>query len=203
MDNKLSVGDIIQNGIQIGLKNFLPIFVNGILWVLTIWIPYLNVGTTIGLTGIIAKMGRGDAGTISMTEIFNPEYRKYMGEYFLAIGFQQIGILAGMVFLIIPGLVIGLAWIFAPLLVLDKGQSPLEAIKKSNEMTYGHKWTIFLGLLCLELVVMIGGGILFTLGGLAHKAVGGLLAFIVIVLVGPILMGAMGYIYNKLVARAS
>ena len=46
---KLSIGLIITGAFKKGFKNSLAIFVNGLLWVITIWIPYLNVGTTIGL----------------------------------------------------------------------------------------------------------------------------------------------------------
>ena len=69
MGDKLSVGTLIQNGIQLALKNFVALIVNGILFVLTIWIPYINIGTMIGMYTLPAKMGR-DQG-ISMTEIFD------------------------------------------------------------------------------------------------------------------------------------
>lgn len=60
MESKLSVNSIITGGIEIGLKNSLAIIVNYILWILTCWIPYINVGTTIGLNvGIIAKVSKG------------------------------------------------------------------------------------------------------------------------------------------------
>ena len=71
MEKKLEVVAIIKNGIELGMKNLVPILVNALLWVLTIWIPYINIGTTIGLAiGIVSKVSRGE--TISMTEIFDP-----------------------------------------------------------------------------------------------------------------------------------
>lgn len=112
--------NIINNSFQRGLKYIVPVFVNAILWVLTIWIPYINVGTTIGMTiGVAAKMSREEE--IGMTEVFKPEYRKYMGEYFLVMGFMMAGIFAGFAFLYIPGIVISIAWMLAPLFVIDKG----------------------------------------------------------------------------------
>jgi len=139
---KLAVGATIKEGISIGTRNIGPILMNVLLWILTIWIPYLNVGTTIGLTaGIVSKASRGEA--IPMTEIFDPKYRKYMGEFFLASGLISVAVGIGTIFGVIPGIVIGIAWSLAILLVVDKGKNPTEAITLSNNCTYGYKGRMF------------------------------------------------------------
>jgi hypothetical protein len=138
-NTKLAVGATIQEGIAIGTRNIGPIVINVLLWILTIWIPYINVGTTIGLTaGIVSKASRGEI--IPITEIFDPKYRKYMGEFFLASGLTGLGVFMGTIFGIIPGIVIALAWSLAVLLVVDKGKNPTKALILSNNCTYGHKW---------------------------------------------------------------
>jgi len=140
---KLDVVETLREGIEISIKNIGPILVNLLLWALTIWIPYLNVGTTIGLSaGLVSKISRGEI--ISFTEIFDPRYRKYMGEYFLVTGLVILGTLIGIIFLIIPGIIVSLAWAFAPLLVIDKGKNPTEALTLSNNITYGYKGRMFL-----------------------------------------------------------
>ena len=50
----LTVNGIINNGFTKGFKYALSVAVNSILWVLTIWFPYIKVGTTIGLFGLVA-----------------------------------------------------------------------------------------------------------------------------------------------------
>ena len=45
---KLDIMQTIKDGVQYGLKNFFPLLLMVILYVVTVWIPYLNVGTTIG-----------------------------------------------------------------------------------------------------------------------------------------------------------
>jgi hypothetical protein len=61
-EKKLDIITTVKEGFSIGIGSMIPIFVNVLLWVLTIWIPYLNVGTTIGLcVGIVSKAGRGEA----------------------------------------------------------------------------------------------------------------------------------------------
>ena len=139
---KIEVIGTIKDGVAIGIKNIGPILVNLLLWALTIWIPYLNVGTTIGLfVGIITKAARNEP--VSMTEIFDKKYRQYMGEFFLTSGFVGIGVSIGFVFFVIPGFVISIAWMFALLLAIDKGKNPTEAISISNKCTYGNKGKIF------------------------------------------------------------
>ena len=92
----LTVGTLIKGGFSKGFKNVIPLTVNLILWILTIWIPYLNVGTTIGFATIAIKMSQGKM--ISAVEIFNPMYRKRMGEYFLTVALVYLGTVAGWFF---------------------------------------------------------------------------------------------------------
>ena len=182
ISGKLAVIGTIKEGIAIGAKNIGPILVNVLLWALTVWIPYLNVGTTIGLMiGIVTKASRGEV--IPMTEIFDPKYRKYIGEYFLTSGLVGMGIGVGMVFGIIPGVVISLAWCLASLLVIDKGKNPTEAITLSNNLTYGFKWKIC-GVYALTIgAFFIASMILMAIGN-ATRSVGfiGFMSFLVFLL---------------------
>jgi hypothetical protein len=166
---KLAVIATIKEGIDIGVKNIGPILVNVLLWILTIWIPYLNVGTTIGLmVGIVSKASRGEA--IPMTEIFDAKYRKYIGEFFLTSSLAGIGQVIGFMFFVIPGIVIGLAWSLAVLLVIDKGKNPTEALTVSNNCTYGYKWKMF-GIIVLPcLAVFIVSLILNGLGAVTRNS---------------------------------
>ena len=75
----MTVSSILKGGIEIGLKNFISLVGALILYVLTIWIPYLNVGTTIAMVSIPAALSRGQM--ISPTEIFDAKYRKKHGEF--------------------------------------------------------------------------------------------------------------------------
>ncbi|MCS6972122.1 MAG: YciC family protein [Leptospiraceae bacterium] len=195
----LTVGDIVKEGVAIGLKNAGAVIVNGLLWLLTIWIPYLNVGTTIALTNLAAKMGKDEG--LEMTEIFKPHYRKFMGEYFLVLMFTFFGSYIGFFFLIVPGMVMQIAWGLAPLLVLDKGMEPIAAIKKSNELTYGHKWTIFGGNVVLFLLLGVAITILSTIGNFIHMYVGLAFTLIGMLLFFPIMTGATAYIYKTLTSN--
>ncbi len=192
MEKKLTVAAILKEGVGIGMKNLLPILVNALLWVLTVWIPYLNVGTTIGLVvGIVAKASKGE--TISMTEIFDSRYRKYMGEFFLTYGLVVMGVTAGMMLFIIPGIVIGLAWSLALLFAVDKEISPVDAISKSNKATYGSKATIFGANFVLCLVASIAAAIFIRIPG-----IGPLLTLAVYVVTIFASIGMQAYVYKIL-----
>jgi hypothetical protein len=195
--DELSVGSIVSTGFNKGFKNLAAIVVNFLLFCLTFWIPYLNVGTFIGLTaGLAAKASRDEA--ISFTEIFNPVYRKRMGEYFLVGGFMGMGIMAGTLLLFIPGMVIGIAWMLAPLFVVDKEMNPIEAINKSNSVTYGKKVTIFLGMLVINIIIGLAIGIVVGILGLIHPIVAGIAAIICIAIAASIIISVQGYIYSAL-----
>jgi len=196
--NKLTISGIVQNGVQIGLTNLAPLLVNVSLWIITIWIPYLNVGTTIGLVALVTKMGK-KGESLSMTEIFNPVYRKRMGEFFLGSAFVSMGCSIGAMFVVIPGIVISIAWSLTLFLIVDRELNPMEAINQSNSKTYGHKWTMFWGSFILGLVVMIAGGILLAIFNAIGIAV---LSFIISLAVAvcfiSIMIGAQAYIYTTL-----
>jgi uncharacterized membrane protein len=191
-ETKLKVFELIKAGIDTGLKNVVPILVNTLLWLVTIWIPYINIGTTIGMiAGITVKAGRGEA--ISLTEIFNPQYRKYMGEFFLTSGLIGIGVASGFALFIIPGCVISLAWSLALPLVVDRGINPTEAISLSNKLTYGNKKTIFLANLTVGLIIIIVGLILVRI-----PAVGPFLTFLLLVGCAFVSIGMTAHIYTSL-----
>jgi len=201
---KLSVIGTIKEGIGLGAKNMGPILVNALLWMITCWIPYLNVGTTIGLfTGVIAKSSKGEA--ISFTEIFNPDYRKFMGEFFLTSGLMAAGIAAASLLMLIPGMVICLAWSQALLLVIDKGKNPTEALVLSNKCTYGNKWRMVWIFALQGLAIGIVCGILGAISGAIHVAavsfIFGLIMFGVILFAMFVSIGVQASIYKQLTAN--
>ena len=139
---KLEIKKTIMDAIQYGLKNVGPLILMVILYVVTIWIPYLNVGTTIGFYKSIIKIGKGEV--INPLAIFDKEnFKVNLGEFFLLIGLLSVGISAATIFMFIPGIVMGLAWGFAVYFFLNKGLSPVKAMKVSYKVTDGEKWTIF------------------------------------------------------------
>jgi hypothetical protein len=197
--NDLTIGKIFNEGIGIALKNVASIFGAVILWAITIWIPYINVGTTIAISTLPMELAKGNV--MSPTAIFDPKYRTFMGEYFVTIGLMMPALMIASAFMIIPGIIIGLAWSLTLFLVLDKGINPAEAISQSNKLTKGYKWTILLGKMALMavpyVVILIGMGLSSKIG-----IVGGIIAFIGMIVLMPASLAADAVVYKALVLEA-
>ncbi|RGN48165.1 MULTISPECIES: hypothetical protein [unclassified Bacteroides] len=195
-ERKITVMGVIQEGIGVGLKNSLSLLGAIVLWILTIWIPYINVGTTIAIYTIPVALSKGKV--ISPTFIFDAKYRQYMGEFFTIIGLMMMSIFPAMLFMVIPAYVIAIGWSLAIYIMLDKGIAPGECLVRSNKATYGYKWTIFFIslVLCIIYYILI---FLFALipiiGIIVNIALS--LAYVAINL------GCSAVIYKKLTVEAS
>ncbi len=193
---ELTVGAIVSGAFSIGLKNAASLIGASILWLLTIWIPYINVGTTIALVTIPAKLSHGKV--ISPFEIFNSKYRKPMGDFFILAGLMNIAITIALLFMVIPGFVLALSWSLAPMLLVNQGLTPTQALTTSNQRTYGHKWTIFFGTFVLGLIIFVIEAILGYITTYVSQGLGSILLFIFLVVTIPIFLGAQAVIYRQL-----
>ena len=186
---KLDIMQTIKEGIQYGLKNFFPLLLMVILYVVTVWIPYLNVGTSIGLYKAVIKIGRGE--TIDPTAIFAKENFQNLSGFFLLLGLLYIGTVVAMFFMIIPGIVMGIAWGFCVYFFLDKKVSPLKSLQLSYDSTYGNKWRIFfVELLCCILICIVCGILA------AIPKVGTILAGVGTILSSAIVVAVEGVMYD-------
>lgn len=194
---ELTIGNVVKESIAKGLKNLIPLLVNALLWILTLWIPYFNIGTTIGLfVGIMTKIAKDEP--LSFTEIFDKKYRKNIGEFILTSAFCYLGEAVGALFFIIPSIVISVAWSLAIPLVIDKEYNPSEALTVSNNLTYGHKWTIFWSYFILSIVLFIAFGILSSILGMILGLLGALVKIVGLAAVISIQISAQSVIYNTL-----
>ena len=191
MENKVQLSTIFSEGIANGMKNLPSLLGALILWILTIWIPYVNVGTTIAIFTLPILMSKGVI--FSPLDIFNKKYYRFMGEFFLTCSLMFMGIMMGAFFFIVPAIVISIAWSLAIYLVLDKGLNAAEALRVSNKLTYGNKWTLF----AVSLILGIGMSILsFIFGKIPF--IGWLLNLCLFVAYMAISLGCNASIYGTL-----
>jgi hypothetical protein len=191
MEKKITIGSVLGEGFQLGIKNAVSLLGCIILYVLTCWIPYINIGTTIAMACLPLEIAKGNI--ISPTAIFDKKYFKYMGEYFLISAFMFIGILVGLCMFLIPGYVIMIAWSLGILFLIDKGVNPMEALTLSNKATMGYKWTIFLSYLVL---VIIGAIVNYIFAMIPF--IGILLNIILGIVIYAYVLGMQAHIYSKL-----
>lgn len=107
-------------------------------------------------------------------------------KFILASFLYFLIVFAGFVLLIIPGIIWAIKYQFYVYLIVDKGLSPMEAIKRSGEITAGNKGKLF-WLAILFILINIAGVLCLLVG---------LLATI------PTTMVAMAYVYRKLLGEA-
>lgn len=150
---KLDFSETLKDAITIGVKNAPSIIAAVALWLITIWIPYLNIGTTIAITLLPTQLAKGNI--INPLEIFDAKYRRYMGEFFITMGLMVFPILIGFIFMFVPAIVLAISWSLAYYFLIEKGKNPIQAIKASNDATYGSKWTMFFVSLVIGIVVGI------------------------------------------------
>ena len=154
---KLDFSETLKDSIAIGVKNAPSVVVAVALWLVTIWIPYINIGTTIAISLLPVELAKGSV--INPLGIFDSKYRRYMGEYLITAGLMVIPIYIAFVFMIVPGIVLSLSWALSFYFLLGKGKNPMQAIKASNDATYGSKWTMFFVLLAFVVAAYVVAGI--------------------------------------------
>jgi len=126
------------------------------------------------LVGIIFAMGLIRAA-IAVTEGRMPEVRMLgqtegFGMYLAASVLVLLGVLAGFILLIVPGIILAIMWqFFGYVIVEDPTKGPVEAMRRSAEITRGRRWQLFgLGLLLILInlagVLACGVGVVFTYG---------------------------------------
>lgn len=107
---------------------------------------------------------------------------QYFLNYFLASLLVGLIILGGTILFIIPGIIFSIKLQFVAYLIVDKNMAPVDAIKRSWEMTKGVKWQLFLFGLLLFLINLLG-----------------VLALCIgIFVTTPLTLVALAYVYRKL-----
>jgi len=95
-------------------------------------------------------------------EIFSGFKDKYLN-IILANLLTMAIVVAGILMIIIPGIIFACKLAFVPYLVMDKNLDPVEAVKESWRMTKGYGWTIF-AMGFVSIFIFFGGLILLLLG---------------------------------------
>lgn len=197
----ISFLSIINESFSTAAKNIASLFGAAVLWIITIWIPYINVGTTIALFyGMPLELSKGNV--MNPTSIFDAKYRKYMGEFFSCLGLMYVSLVPAFLFMIVPGIIISIGWMFAIILMIDKEKNPSESLMLSTKYTYGYKMTIFLANLAIVVLMLIGSFILsFISGAINVGFVTFLIGLLVIGMWVTISVAFTGVMYKKLVVE--
>jgi uncharacterized membrane protein len=96
------------------------------------------VGTIVqmGYTKIYLKLHGGERSKFKELFTYYHLFWRYVGAMIL----YCLRVFLGFILLVVPGVIWGIKFQFMPILVLDKGMGPVEAMRESGKMTEGHKW---------------------------------------------------------------
>lgn len=193
---KINVKATLTEGITLGIKNFPSLLGMTVLYAITVWIPYLNVGTTIGLFRSIISISKG--AIINPLDIFNKENFSQMGDFFLLCGLKSMGISVATAFMIIPGIVISIAWNYSVYILLEFKKGFADAIHLSEKVTYGEKLTIFLIDLLFGIALCIVAGLFMLI-----PKIGVVFSVIAILLGSAIYIAILATLYKHFGAKVA
>lgn len=174
---EIGVGSSYGNGWRQLWKNFLMLFLIGIITVLIsspgsvvsqigqkiggatavagfffsmVYAILLTSPLAYGVTFVFLKAARNDPLDIGdMFEAFHYYWNAVLASLLVGV---VVGI--GIVFLIVPGIIFACKLAFTPYLVVDREMPVIDAIQESWRMTTGHAWKVFLiGLLGIPLCI--------------------------------------------------
>jgi hypothetical protein len=161
MSYRMSVGAAAIFGLVFGIISFVVgMFVN---------MAQIKVGL---------RFSKGE--TADFPDLYN-EYQRFW-DFLLGSILYALIVLGGLILLIVPGIYWAIKYYFYGYLIIDQGMGPMDAIKKSGELTKGVKWNLLVFWLAL-----LG---IYILGFLAC-CVGVLFAI-------PVIMVAVAYVYRTL-----
>ena len=120
-----------------------------------------------------AAIGSLNGAPVAPKEVLNTSLRYILPLLGLAI-IVAIGVFLGMIFLLIPGIIISILWsVAAPALVAEK-RGVFASLQRSRDLTRGHRWAIF-GLMVIYVIAsLIVGGAISMVGVLGLVGSGGL-----------------------------
>lgn len=206
-ERDFSIGDAVSFGWD-ATKNNLGFFIPA---VLILWVAgaipggiqslnyYMSTGAAVAWSGIFSIVSLAVSIFINMAEIriglkfcdgdvadfpdMLADYRKFLDVLVGSILYFLI-VLAGFILLIVPGIYWAVRYHLFGYLILDQEYGPVDAIRRSGELTRGVWWHLFAFWL-----VLLGIGIL----GFLACCVGLLFAF-------PVIIVAVAYVYRTLLA---
>lgn len=114
------------------------------------WVLGTIVG--MGVTAFFLK-AHDNPDTVEVSALWHPQL---FLEYLAATIFVALAVVIGFILLIVPGIILALMFMFATYIVIDHGQSPVEAMKESRRITRGHKWQLLGFVLALTGINILG-----------------------------------------------
>ncbi|MEM7397638.1 MAG: YciC family protein [Pseudomonadota bacterium] len=147
---------VVLHILNVGITNGVNTLTGGTLEEPTLVANLVNlaIGALI-LIGAVAFFlkAHDDLGGVDYSAFWHPkDYWKFFATALLT----SLSVSLGFVLLIIPGLIALVLFMFSNFLVVDRGMGPLQALKRSVEMTKGNRLPLFWFFLLTILILIVG-----------------------------------------------
>ncbi len=128
---------------------------------------------------------------------------------FAALVLVTLGVIAGLIALVIPGIFLAILWLFAGPAVVIEGKGIRDALRRSQDLVRGAWWTVFLAYILIQVVTalaqlaigLVGAAILSPLQGTALTWGEGAWSTLTQLLVQPFALIAIAILYADRVLR--
>jgi len=128
-----------------------------------VWGLLMQATIVVSVTRVVSGEGLGVKETIIIA------WGK-LGRYFMTNLISGLIIAVGFIFLIIPGIVFGVWYIFAQYLVITQNLRPIQALKASKKLVSGHFWPVLgrlAGIILFSIVLQVALGSVKLFGVIA------------------------------------
>jgi uncharacterized membrane protein len=166
----------LNSSVKENQQMFLWLIVMLLMW-------FIEWGLNLGM--IVINLKTVDEQKAKFDDLFSKFDVMLMLRFFVASLVTGLAVTAGFLLLIVPGIIIALRLSYVGYALVDKNLGPIEAVKRSWEITKGNTWNLFLFML-----TMIGVNLL-----------GALLLLVGLFVTIPLSMLATAYVYRELAAK--
>lgn len=148
---------MVPHGLQMAVSEdaLLTRFILFLIWCL------FTILAEMGFTTILLKASKNES------YVFSDFFSRFdlFPSYFCAYVLNVLAIFVGILLVVIPGIIFALKFSMYRFFVLEDSLDGIEALKKSNQITYGHKWHI-LGFFIVACLINLFGVLLLGIGWL-------------------------------------
>jgi hypothetical protein len=166
------VGDALRFGWRTTMKNLKPLLIiggigaflsllhqaltrygqPGLSWLLALAIEVVQVGVALAMVRVALKLHDGQPVDLERPGALVGDFFTYL----LTSVLYGLIVAGGLVLLLVPGVIWGLKYGFAPFAVADEKRDPVEALRESSRLTRGEKGRLFGFALALFGVNLLG-----------------------------------------------
>jgi hypothetical protein len=126
---------------------------------------------------------------VNLFESLKVAFRRFFPLILLAL-VETVLLMLGLILLVVPGIMLYTMWLVGVAACVVERTGPWRSLRRSQELTKGHRWKLFGLLLLIILISLVGGLLQFVLNATAGPTVA---------TIGNTIWGAFGSAFSSIV----